>query len=222
MVQAAVAAGPNWGELFQVLALAVGTGVGVTLGMRFATRPRQRSQSEIQAAAASTPAGETAAPVWEPPAELATPSRTATAIFILFLTAVGFGLVGFFCGALSGAAVLLGLEAARFIAVGIAITLANIVTGLIAGAVAGFLVEVLGRRFQTLADEVRGVRLRTEVVALAVGAVIGLLLGLLSGFGARDTIFALASVAAASVAASLVALWAVNRPKGGTISAEPN
>jgi uncharacterized protein YebE (UPF0316 family) len=121
----------------------------------------------------------------------------------LFATAVGFALIGFFCGSISGTVVLVALANARFLASGIVVTLANLVTGVVAGLIAGYLVE-----------ELSNARQRTGVIALAVGAVIGVLVGLLDEFGFGGTVLAVLGISIVSVATSLAVTAAQNAVQG--------
>jgi hypothetical protein len=114
----------------------------------------------------------------------------------LFVVAVGFGLVGFVCGAIASAlllSVLMALLIPSSVATDI---LAGLVTGLIAGALAGYLVERVGEQFQLTTIEARGAVLRPAVVAGAVGAVVGLLSGGLAGYPAAGLILSTLGVAA--------------------------
>ncbi len=127
---------------------------------------------------------------------------------VLFATAVGFALIGFFCGSLSGTVVLVVLEGVRFIAPGIVVTLANLITGLVAGIVAGYLVEAFGRRWQMIDEALASARQRTAVIALAVGVVMGVLVGLLDDFGVGGTVLAVIGLSVVSVATSVATLEA--------------
>lgn len=206
---AAIAVAANIGEVLEVLALAVGTGAGVGLGVRLALLQRLR-RSELRAASAPVTEakppiwGEAQAPEWQPAnTASAPPSIPPNSTALLFATAVGFALIGFFCGSLSGFAALVVLQGVRFLATGLAIGIANLITGLVAGVIAGYLVEALGRRWQVVSDDLRGIRQRTAVIALAAGVVMGLLLGLLDTFGFAGTLLSLIGVSVFSVAASL-------------------
>ncbi len=184
MVLAAVAAGPDWGTLIEFIALGLGSGLGVGLGVRVASKPISQPPGE------SASQGDT--------------KETLQAAASLFVGAIGFGLVGFVCGAIASAFLLIGLAALR-IASGIAlIILGNLITGLVAGAVAGYLVERVGERFQLTSIEARGGALRSAVIAGAVGVVVGLLAGGLAGYPATGLILSTLGVAIVSAGIAIM------------------
>lgn len=215
---AQLATGVSVGGLIELLALAVGAGVGVCVGLRLAHRTRiaraAAATEETASAVGTAPtspglSNEASAPVWHP----ARPAISST-VLTLFATAVGFALIGFFCGSISGTVVLVALANARFLASGIIVTLANLVTGVVAGLVAGYLVEAFGRRWQMVDEGLSNARQRTVVIALAVGAVIGVLVGLLDEFGLGGTVLAVIGISAVSVATSLAVTAAQNAVQG--------
>ena len=103
----------------------------------------------------------------------------------------------------------------------VSFTLANLITGLVAGIVAGDLVEAFGRRWQMVDEALASARQRTAVIALAVGVVMGVLVGLLDDFGVGGTVLAIIGLSVVSVATSVATLEAQNRLQGETHPAIP-
>ncbi len=143
-----VVTGPDWGTLIEFAALGLGSGLGTGLMLRAASKPLAQASGE----AASQ--GDT--------------KQTLQAAASLFIVAIGFGLVGFVCGAIASSLLLLGLAAVHVPSSVATDILVGLVTGLVAGALAGYLVERIGTRFQLTGVEVSGVVLRSAVVAGAV------------------------------------------------------
>jgi hypothetical protein len=126
--------------------------------------------------------------------------QTLQAAASLFIVAIGFGLVGFICGAIASSLLLLGLATVHVPSSVATDILAGLVTGLVAGVLAGYLVERVGERFQLTSSEARAGMWRSVVVAGAVGAVVGLLSGGLAGYPAGGLILSTFGVAALAAA----------------------
>jgi len=176
---AVVVTGPDWGTLIEFVALGLGTGLGAGLMVRVARKPLAQSFGE------SASQGDT--------------KQTLQAAASLFIVAIGFGLVGFVCGAIASSLLLLGLAVLRFPSGVATAILAGLVTGLVAGALAAYLIERVGERFQLTSIEARAGLWRSTVVAGAVGAVVGLLAGGLAGYPAGGLILSTLDVAIVSI-----------------------